>query len=149
MKKWSIFLMALILSACGTRKVETEKTKEISKSETADVLVRDVVIETNIKTITIADNDEIEITPMDNTRPVIIAGKSYENARIRSVKNKTNVDVQENKKEAVKETKQIKIINTSDKKIESKATEKKNYIDFFVGVAILVLILVFGFFKMK
>jgi hypothetical protein len=149
MKKYIILLVALVLGACGTRKVETGKTKEISKIETADVQERKVEIETNIKTITIAENDEIEITPIDNARPVIINGKRYENALIRYKKNKANVDHQESKKESIQESKQIKIINTNDKVIEAKATEKKNYVDFYIAAVIVVLVLVFGFFRMK
>jgi hypothetical protein len=149
MKKYIILLVVLVFGACGSRKVETGKTKEISKIETADVQERKVEIETNIKTITIAENDEIEITPIDNARPVIINGKSYENAQIRYKKNKANVYHQESKKEAIQEAKQIKIINTNDKLIESKATEKKNYIDFYIVGVIVVLVLAFGIFRMK
>ena len=112
-----IFLIALILIGCGTRKVEKstlDVKKEVDKEvSTVDNKVSESKTETSNDVVT----DDIEIVPIDSTKAIeVIApdGKvtKYKNARI---SNKKIVD----KTKVVNDT---KVVESS----QAKASEKSN-----------------------
>jgi len=153
-----LFLTASVIGglvSCGTRKVEAVKTKETTKSET-EVLVVDKTeintnIETNTKTIDCTYTNEIVIEPIDNSKPLVINGKTYINARISNKKTKNNIVVDKVNKIEQKQNNDVlvsakaKVQTSKVNKAKSVVSNKGNFwnwvILFVVGCIIFWFIL--------
>jgi len=98
MKK--IILIALILGSCGARKVDNQK----SLTKTAEVettkLIDTSKIEINTKVLDCTSTNEVIIEPIDNTKPIIVEGKKFENVRFTKRKIKNDILTTENKKQS-------------------------------------------------
>lgn len=104
MKKIIITSLLLLIS-CGSRKVEVEKTD----LKTAELTKVD--IDTKITAIDICDMLEIE--PIDTTKPIIINGFTYKNAKIKRKQSRTETKTE------------IKDKSTIDKKTSLKTAKKQ------------------------
>lgn len=87
-----IFILVLLLTSCGSRKVAINNT-ELKKDSTA---ITEVKVETEIKVETeetanvfvFEECEEIEITPIDTSKVISVNGKTYKNVSIRAKKKK-------------------------------------------------------------
>jgi len=124
MKKY-LFLL-LILTSCGTRKTNTEKVKEEVKIETSETTTDKSIIETNVKVIDCTDTSEQIIEPIDNTKEIVIDGKTYKNVRFKTLKKKNNISI--DKKEVIKNNVVKKANTKAETKIDKKVkqTERKS-----------------------
>lgn len=113
-----LFLSSLLFS-CATRKVATTKSVVETKTDSIVVEKKDSVsVQQNA--ISIKESvSEIEITPIDTAKPLVIDGKQYFNAAIRF--KKTN-------REVVDTTKTV-VAKTEQKSIEVKKEEQKKSVD--------------------
>jgi preprotein translocase subunit SecF len=143
--KYLFIIISLVLVSCGSRKVN--KTTVEEKKDSTSI----VDIKTNIETkeTTEVNNnskidtttDEIIIEPVDNTKEIVVNGKTYKNVKIRHKKTKVN-SLHTNKKKVVKNAlkQQIKhnkqTTSTSkvskDKKIDKKESLVKYLILFII-----------------
>jgi tyrosyl-tRNA synthetase len=145
-----IFILFLVLGfSCGSRKVETNKIKESINLEATEKTVETENKTTQTKTVIIAENDEIEITPIDNSKMVVVNGKEYKNARIRVLKSKNNTVIQETKKEAKKQEKQKAVKLNQDRKEKPKTIEKKNPGRTLIFIIAFLVLAAGGFYYLK
>ena len=97
MKK--LIFLSLLLIGCGSRKVEVNKSEVKTNIVESTKIVDTSKIETSTKIIDCTDTEEIVIEPIDNTKPIFIDGKKYENVRFKTLKKKNNISTHEVKKE--------------------------------------------------
>jgi len=114
-----ILFVAFLLFGCGSRKVQksTEAIKEITTEATKIVEVKNDNTKINI----IENCDETIIEPIDTIAPMVVDGKVYKNARLRSVNKKVNTNI-------VKDIKQVKTTVKQAKKKTSHEIIKKDIV---------------------
>jgi hypothetical protein len=147
--KYIFIILSLILISCGSRKVS--KTTVEEKKDSTSV----VDIKTNIETketIEVNNNskidtttDEIIIEPVDNTKEIIVNGKTYKNVKIRHKKTKDNSLHTNQKKVSKNALKQqtrhsVQVVSTSKLSKEKKIDKKESLVIYFY---LLLLILLF------
>lgn len=95
MKKLIYLILCVTLVACGSRKVHKTEVEEIKKEviETKQVDSFKIIKNTNIETKVIDSSEEceIEVTPIDKTKPFIYKGDTIKNAVLRIKKHKNNI----------------------------------------------------------
>lgn len=131
--------MTLILCSCAARKVDVHKDSVSTKLDSSSVTKKEVVTtqDNNINVVT--NSDEIEITPIDTTKPIIVDGKHYKNVKIRH--KKTKVVLQDNTKKKVSENVSIKAtVKKEGKRVvfQKKVDRKSN--TFLWWILILALV---------
>jgi ATP-dependent Zn protease len=122
-----LFLIATIICAtsCGTRKSTINKTDVTTKDVVTDNSVIETKTDSNLKVTDCTSTDEIEIIPIDNTKEIIVNGKTYKNVRIKYKKTKNNVITTERKKVAETIKKDVKTKSKAKVEVKQKATESK------------------------
>jgi len=134
-----LILLCIIGCSCGSRKVQKSTIKEEIKTEKKI----DSTAQKEIKTVINDETNEIEITPIDTSKVLIINGKNYKNAKVKISNRKTKTDI--SAKEKTKLTKNVK--SNIVKSNIVKKTEKTDYTFFIIGI--VALILIFLYFKTK
>ena len=135
--------------SCASRKVNIEKIN-IKKDSIVETKVEVTTVEDKIKTDSTSvvmniDNSEITITPIDSSKTIIVAGKSYKNVVLKIKKTRANTLYTNNKKES--ETKYKDSIETVKIEVKEQTTGKIKTIDkeanywFLIYWLILILIL--------
>ena len=135
--------------SCASRKVNIEKIN-IKKDSIVETKVEVTTVENKIKTDSTSvvmniDNSEITITPIDSSKTIIVAGKSYKNVVLKIKKTRANTLYTNNKKES--ETKYKDSIETVKIEVKEQTTGKIKTIDkeanywFLIYWLILILIL--------
>lgn len=148
MKK--IIILSLILSifgtSCATRKVDIHKEAVSTKSDSSSVTKKEIVTTQDNNVNVITNCDEIEISPLSDTIPMVVNGITYKNAKIRH--KKTKVVFQDNTKKKVSEKASIETTIKKNTKIEmvKKDIDKKS--NNWRWLLILLLI-GFGFYTYK
>ena len=125
------FILAIViiacLSSCSTRKVNKTEVKETEvKTEVIAEKINTDVSE-NTKVIDTSTSDEIEFIPIDNSKPIIVNGKSYFNTKIKHSKKKNNISIVKDKKVSQTAEKSANLTYKKDKVIEIKTTERKSF----------------------
>ena len=123
-------LLLLLFVSCGTRK--TAKEYHTFKSDTLKVNNNYELAQNN------TFNDILELKPIDNTKPIIINGKSYYNASItfdKSIKNRIEIKGSENLS-----------YSGGSEVSESKNTEKKDNTILWIGIVFVIALFVFLWF---
>ena len=150
--KTKLILLSLLLISCGSRKVNKSviENKEQTKTEIVVVDKTETKTNTEISTTTIdtSQTSEIEITPVDNTKPINVNGKTYFNAKITLKKKKSGVVVKSNEKVAKIERNDVKTNVATKSKASVKVADKKvDRNNTFVTIGLIVVIgIVIGFF---
>lgn len=144
-----ILLFLIILTSCGSRKVQIEKL-DIKKDSIAETKVLVTTIETKEKTdstniVTTIDSGEITITPIDTCKEIIVEGKIYKNVVLKIKKNKVNTLYTNNKKESnnkrTDSTATNKVIKTEKVVGKNKIIDKKANYCWILWLLLLILIL--------
>jgi hypothetical protein len=86
-------ITAIVLTSCGSRKVQKSETKETEQTEIKTEEKTETKLTDNTKIIDTSTTDEIEILPVDNTLPFTVNGKEYKNVKIRHKKSKKNITI--------------------------------------------------------
>ena len=144
-----IFIIAILLVSCSSRKVLVDKTdiKKDSITETKVVVTKidttNKTDSTNIKIDT--DNTEITITPIDTSKEITIEGKSYKNVVLKIKKNKSNTLYTNNKKEFnTKRTDSVTTSKTETKEHQVGKTKvihkEQNYWALFWWILLILII---------
>lgn len=127
MKKYILLLIAIVLASCATRKVDTQIEKKDSTVVTSTKEVAQTNVDSTTNTV-IVDNTvatEIEIIPIDSTKPLIVDGKTYSNAVIRYKKQANNIQTHQE----AKVTKELKKATENYSKTNVKSKQKSKKID--------------------
>lgn len=113
MKKSILILLSLTLFSCASRKVDTKIDKRDSTAVSVSNEVEKTKTESQTQTVVIdsTHTEEVEITPIDSTKPLIVNGKKYLNAKLRYKKQRNNI-----------RTSRIEKVS----QIEEKRTKKRN-----------------------
>lgn len=101
MKKILLLLLIIILSSCGTRKVKKSDVKEETKTEQSTTKANDIESKTETNTVINDESNDVEITPIDTSKAIIINGKTYKNAKVKFVNRKSQTAI--TKKETVRD----------------------------------------------
>ena len=141
----AIIVVCFLMSAtsCASRKVNKSEVKEEVKVE--QTVKEEVKTDSNTNTTILdtSETTEIEIIPIDNTKPIEVNGKKYVNARLKLSKKKNAITT--NSKEKVSQiakkevkAKSNKVVEVKQKQIEAKRPFNWWWIILIVGVWYLI-----------
>lgn len=88
-----LLLALLLLTSCGTRKVQTSDTVENQKEQVNIKVDNDIKKSTDVVTIVTDSSETLVVEPIDTTKVIVIAGVTYKNARLSYVKNKIRTNI--------------------------------------------------------
>lgn len=151
MKTKLILLSTILLISCSTRKVNKSENKKQSKVSIIDTSKTTTNIDTNTKVIDCTNTDELTIEPIDNSKPILVNGKTYKNVRFKTKKVKNNITTDKVEKVAKKEQKGTTIAKESKKSIEVKQVDKKqfNWFSLWWLILLIIAMVCFGWKKRK
>ena len=142
-KHLTLILLSFLLLSCASRKVAVTKTEVETHIDSTVVEKKDSVsVQQNAISIK-EDIHEVEIVPIDTTKPLVIDGKEYFNATVRLKKTRRHV-VDTSKltvSKSVENTVSVKK-DVKEKLFEKKIDKKANYF-VFLWVALFLLALWF------
>ena len=118
-------LGAIFLTSCGSRKVQKSETKEQEQKTEKITLETETKLTDNTKIVDSSTTDEIEISPISDTLPMVVNGITYKNAKIRHKKTKNNISIVKDEKVQHKAQKSGVVMVKRNKVIEVKQTERK------------------------
>ena len=131
-KHLTLILLSFLLFSCASRKVMVTKTQVETHIDSTVVEKKDSVsVQQNAISVK-EDIDEVEIVPIDTTKPLVIDGKQYFNATVRIKKTRrhvvdsSKVTVSQSSENTVSVKKDIKA-----KGFEKKVDKKANYLFYF------------------
>lgn len=141
-------LMLTFLNGCSRKVVNTKSLEKVDTETTQKAVISETTQDkTNINVV--AESDELEISPIDNTKPVTINGKSYFNAKIKATKSKVNTNTLNDITTAKNAVIEAKVKENIVKQTKVKDSKKEDYsILYLMGIAI-VLIAGYLYFKFK
>ena len=144
-----LILCFLILTSCGARKVNIDKVDSVVKTDSVVVTKQELVVTQDNNVSVVTDTDELEISPVSDTIPMVVNGITYKNVKLRYKKTK-KVLVDETK---IKVSEKVLIKANVKKAVEIKTfkkdiDKKANYTIYFWWLLILLLI-VLGFYTYK
>ncbi len=118
-------IAAIVLTSCGSRKVQKSETKETEKTEIKTEAKTETTVTNNTKILDSSTSDEIEISPVSDTIPMVVNGVTYINAKIRRKKTKNNISINKDVKVQHKAQKsELKTVKR-DLIIERKVIDRK------------------------
>jgi beta-lactamase regulating signal transducer with metallopeptidase domain len=116
---------AIVLTSCGSRKVQKSETKETEKTEIKTETKTETTVTNNTKILDSSTTDEFEISPISDTIPMVVNGITYKNAKIRRKKTKNNISIVKDVKVQHNEEKRYLKTDKRDLIIERKVIDKK------------------------
>jgi hypothetical protein len=122
MRRYLIILL-LLLSSCGARKVAIVKNDTKITIDSTAIVKTDSTATTQNNIVIDNQSQEIEISPIDNSKEIFINNIPYKNARIRIKNTRTKQSDTSFKKVALVKEK------TAKKTIEKKVSIKEKHID--------------------
>jgi len=140
-----------ICQGCGTRKVQKSevKTEEktVSQIQTVDSTKTATTIDTNTKVVDLSETNEIQIFPVDTSKVMVVNGKSYFNAVLKTKKTSNNTVVDKTEKVSQIEQKAVnkKENTTTEKKSESKTKDVERKQFDWTKIIIVVAVIIFLF----
>ena len=118
-------ISAIVLTSCGSRKVQKSETKETEKTEIKTEEKTETKLTDNTKIIDTSSTDEIEIIPIDNSLPITVNGKEYKNVKLRHKKKKNNISIEKDVKIQHNAKKDSVVMVKRDLIIERKLIDRK------------------------
>jgi hypothetical protein len=147
MKKISLIALSFLVMSCASRKVDRKEekqkinfTEQVSEETKTDS-------QTTTKVIDTSTIDEIEIIPIDSTKPVVINGKTYLNAKIKHVKRKNNINTDKVEKVAEIQRKAVKRELKIDNSIKEKQTERESGFSWWWLLLLIPIYVIYREFK--
>lgn len=151
-----IFILALLLTSCGSRKVAINNT-EIKKDSTAitEVKVEEeikVEIEEKNNVFVFDEAEEIEISPIDTSKVMYVDGKIYENVVIRAKKNKSGIlhtnNIKASQTQRIDSLSKSIVVEKERASIKTKDIDKKAAIDLHIMWWIIFIVIIFFIFRL-
>ncbi len=146
----TLICLSLSLFSCATRKVAISKSVVETRTDSVVVEKKDsVAVQQNAISIK-EDIDEIEIVPIDTSKPLVIGGKEYFNATVKIKKTKREVVDSTKTTVAVSDYKQTKVSKEETKETYDKSIDKKpSYMNLWWLLLIPIAVLSIRFFLKK
>jgi hypothetical protein len=119
-------ITAIVLTSCGSRKVSKSETKEQEQKTEKITLETETRVTNNTKILDSSTTDEIEISPISDTIPMVVNGITYKNAKIKRSKKKNNISIVKDVKVQHNAQKSGVVMVKKNKVIEVKQTERKD-----------------------
>ena len=144
-----LILIFLILSSCAARKVNVDKSDVVSKTDSTSIVKQEVVTTQDNHVSITTNTDELEVSPVCDTIPMVVNGITYKNAKLRYKKTKkvlldtTKIKVSEKVLIIAKVKK-----TTAEKTFKKDIDKKANYTIYLWWLLILFLI-VFAYYIYK
>lgn len=123
----AVSLISLLLTSCGSRKVQQSEVKEETNTQTSETVNNDNQTSTEVYADFTEETDEINATPIDTTKPIVINNVIYKNARLSIIKKKLNNNVKSKEIVTNKDLKEVKQEIKVAKQEEKKQVERKSY----------------------
>jgi PBP1b-binding outer membrane lipoprotein LpoB len=145
--KITILILALTLVSCSTRKVaksEVKETTEVKEIDTTKTVTNTQKFERSVDTSTVS---EIEIVPIDITKPMVVNGKSYLNAILKRKVTKLNKVVEIDTKVAQIQRKGVNKAIKMDKTIKEKQTERESGFSWWWLLILIPIYVIYREFK--
>lgn len=141
--KLTLIALAFLLIGCASRKVNKSEVKEEVKTEQTVKEETTTNTDTNTTIIDTSETTEIEIVPIDNSKPIEINGKKYVNARLKLSKKKNAITTNSNEKVSQIAKKKVKAKSNKVVDVKQKKTEAKRPFSWWgiilvVGVGYLI-----------
>ena len=118
-------ITAIVLTSCGSRKVSKSETKEQEQKTEKITLETETRVTDNTKIVDTSTSDEIEISPVSDSLPMVVNGITYKNAKIKRLKKKNNISIVKDVKIQHNAQKSDLKVVKSNRIIEVKQTERK------------------------
>jgi hypothetical protein len=118
-------ITAIVLTSCGSRKVAKSETKEQEQKTEKSTLETETRVTDNTKIVDSSTTDEIEISPVSDSLPMVVNGITYKNAKIKRSKKKNNISIVKDVKVQHNAQKSDLKVVKSNRIIEVKQTERK------------------------
>ena len=119
------FIVLLVMTSCGSRKVNKSKTQEQEQKTEKSTLEIETRVTDNTKILDTSTSDDIEICPVSDTIPMVVNGITYINAKIKRSKKKNNISiVKDVKVQQNVQKSDLKTVKTN-KVVQTKQTERK------------------------
>jgi hypothetical protein len=118
-------ISVILLTSCGSRKVAKSETKEQEQKTEKSTLETETRVTDNTKIVDTSTSDEIEISPISDTIPMVVNGITYKNAKIKRSKKKNNISIVKDVKVQHKAKKSDLKVVKSNRIIEVKQIERK------------------------
>jgi uncharacterized membrane protein YjjP (DUF1212 family) len=115
----TLIFLSLLFFSCSTKKVAITKSLVKNKIDSVVVEKKENLSVTQNAISIKEDIDEIEIVPVDVSKPIVIGGKEYFNASVR---------IKKTKKEVVDNTKSV-VSQIENRTIEVKKEETRKELD--------------------
>ena len=120
----TLICLSLLVFSCSTKKVAISKSVVETRTDSVVVEKKDsVAVQQNAISIK-EDIDEIEVVPIDNTKPIVIGGKEYFNAAVKIKKTKREVVDSTKIEVAVSDYKQTEVSKEESKETYEKSLDK-------------------------
>jgi hypothetical protein len=116
---------AIVLTSCGSRKVQKSETKEQEQKTEKITLETETKVTDNTKIVDSSTTDEFEISPISDTLPMVVNGITYKNAKIKRSKKKNNISIVKDVKVQHNAQKEGVVVVKSNRIIEVKQIERK------------------------
>jgi len=147
---FAIILLCVVFGCAGARKVDKSETKETVKETEQTTEVTKTDVSNNTKIVDTSISDEFEIIPIDNSKPIIVNGKSFLNVKIKQSKVKRSVSTDNSLKVSKNEQKASNKAFNKTKSVEQKQSDKKqfNFLNLW-WILPLIVICYFSYRKFK
>ena len=121
----TLICLSLLVFSCSTKKVAISKSVVETRTDSVVVEKKDsVAVQQNAINIK-EDIYEIEVVPIDNTKPIVIGGKEYFNAAVKIKNTKREVVDSTKIAVAVSDYKQTEVSKEESKETYEKSVDKK------------------------
>jgi len=149
MLKYSFIFLFVLLTSCGARKVDVQKTDTVIKIDSTSTIKKEEVVLTQNNVSINTDTDEMEICPVSDTVPMIVNGVTYKNAKIKYKKTKIAVIDTTKKQEVKKESQEVKVIKDKKEKVFKKNIDKKESFTVFWWWLLIILLVALFFYTYR
>ena len=122
--KLTIIALAFLLIGCASRKVNKSEVKEEAKTEQTVKEETTTNTDTNTKIVDTSETTEIEIVPIDNSKPIEYNGHKVTNGTLKLSKRKNGITTDKVEKVSQIEKKEGKKTEQSNKQSNKKETTK-------------------------
>ena len=146
----TLIFLSLLVFSCSTKKVAISKSVVETRTDSVVVEKKDsAAVQQNAISIK-EDIDEIEIVPIDTSKPLVIEGKEYFNSTIKIKKTKREVVDTTKTTVVVSDYKQTEVSKEEKKEAYDKSIDKKpSYINLWWLLLIPIVIFSIRFFIKK
>ena len=132
-----VFLM--FATSCASRKTAKSETEIKTETEVKSTSEIKTEVKTETFTLDTSTTNEIEFIPVDNSKPILIDGKKYDNVIVRRVNKKNNIVVVENEKVSQIEQKEVKTKGKQVVEVEQKETQKETNYNWWWLIILLII----------